>query len=106
MSLAFNKTLYIKWFFLATVHAAIAYYLPQFIFQNAILNSYQGIEVDFQITSFAIFSAIIFIVNIKVVLISRSINWINWVSIIGSVLMYYIWIWVGHYLIPAFASCI
>ena len=32
MSLAFNKTVYLKWFALASFHAAIAYYLPQFTF--------------------------------------------------------------------------
>jgi len=106
MSLAFNKTTYMKWFALAGVHAAIVYYLPQFTFKNSILAGSQGHETEFSIMSMASFSAVICVVNIKVLMISRTINWINWTSILGSLLLYYIWIWMGNYLIASFASSI
>jgi Phospholipid-translocating P-type ATPase C-terminal len=56
--------------------------------------------------SMASFSAIIYIVNLKVGLVSRTINVINCVSILGSMLLYYIWLWLGNYLVLSFVSSI
>jgi phospholipid-transporting ATPase len=102
MSLVFNKLNYLKWFALAVLHAAIVYYLPQFTFQTSISSGFDGHEADFSIMSMASFSAVIYIVNIKVALLSRTINIINCISIVGSMLIYYCWIWVGNYLVRSF----
>lgn len=106
MSLVFNKVSYLKWFLLGALHAGIVYYMPQFTFVLSILSGYSGETTDFSIMSMASFSAIIYIVNLKITLISRTINYISLLSIIGSTIIFYVWLWLGNYLIVTFSSSI
>ena len=47
--------------------------------------------------SLASYTAMILVVNMKIVVISRSMTFYMVLSIILSVFLYYLWLWIGNY---------
>jgi len=92
-SLIFNTKNYAIWLVEGVFHSLIVFILPFFIYKRALLtdDSYNNDLWSFSISSF---TAVIFIVTLKLMVFERFFTWINLFCIIVlSVGLYFAYIW-------------
>lgn len=100
----FNKTTYILWFLLGCYHAAVVYFVPIYSFLDSgiMWGDYEdnGKIGDLWIMSLSSFTSIIIVVNLKLLLGSRSLSLVHFVAIIiTSIGLYITWMWLSDALI-------
>ncbi len=102
MMLLFNNTNYMMWFLIGSAHAAIVYFVPLYTFVDSGIMWGKGVShndgktSDLWTMSLCSFTSIIFAVNIKLLLGSRSLTLIHFFAItITSIGLYFTWMWVS-----------
>ncbi len=72
----FNWTKILLWFGYGIAHSAVAFFVPVFLLQCKIVNG-EGENAEFWFLSLTSFTAVIFIVNLKLLTTERFFTWIN-----------------------------
>lgn len=96
-SLIFNARTFIYWFTIGILHALIVFLIPYFVYANSVMNknAYNNDIWSFSVTSF---TAVIFIVNLKLMVQERYFTWINLFSVfVLSFGVYFTYIWATNY---------
>lgn len=99
-NLLFNKTRFVLFLLEGIFHGLIIFLVHVYSLKNTILCS-NGYNTDFWVMSISMFTSIIFIVNMKLSIITQT--WINvtWISfIITSFATFFLYIWISDQLFP------
>jgi len=82
----------------AAFHSLVVFLVPFFIFEETILED-DAFNNDFWSFSVTSFTAVIFIVTLKLMVFERFFTWINFVAIfLLSVGLYLGYVWLGNYM--------
>lgn len=100
MRLCFNNSTYIVWFLLGCFHAAIIYFVPLYTFVDSGImwgnHDNDGKTGDLWTMSLCSYTSIIFVVNLKLLLGSRSLTLVHFIAIsVTSIGLYFLWMWVS-----------
>ena len=96
-SAIFNMKGFAYWMFMGVMNSVIVFFVPYGIFQENVLND-NGDNNDMWSFSVASFTAVIFIVTLKLMASERYYTWINLFSIfVLSLGIYFCYVWASNF---------
>jgi len=85
----FNYPLFALWMFWAFLHGLIAFFFPWYAFNNTTPEP-GGQSFGLWSAGLAVYTAVCFIANLKVTILFASLTWLHWVSLFGSIFVYFV----------------